>query len=433
MSNDPSVALHRISKPTQSVSPRNPRSLRLLIRVAIVALLGAGISWAGDPPVAVGEPLDQRAEAGELTVAVERALALLEAASAGSAEQRTCFTCHSQAHPVLAIVEARRRGFRIDDANLARQVRHTAEHLNRGRQDYLEGRGQGGKSDTAGYALWTLRAGDFDDESTTGPVVAWLLAQQREEGNWQRSSDRPPSEASHFATTYVALKGIRDFATAEPSAAAGQVNANESAALPEQLGDTVPSAAANGDVEVKVEAEVEVEVEVEAVEPETVNSELPDRAAEPIRRAREWLIGNAAADTEDRVFRLLSLRLVDAPDAAVASAAAELLESQRDDGGWAQTDSLDSDAYATGTALFALHQTGQMAVDAPAYVRGLAYLGKSQQADGSWHVASRSRPFQAYYETGFPHGKDQFISTSATAWATLAILLAQPEKPAPQP
>lgn len=431
MSNDPSVTLHRIARPTQSVSSRIARSTRLLIRVAIVAFLGVGISWGGDPPVAVGEPSDQRAEADELTAAVERSLALLEAASAGSAEQRTCFTCHSQSHPVLAIVEARRRGFRIDDANLARQVRHTAEHLNRGRQDYLEGRGQGGKSDTAGYALWTLRAGDFDDESTTGPVVAWLLAQQREEGNWQRSSDRPPSEASHFATTYVALKGIGDFATAEPSAAAGQVGADEPAALPEQLGDTEASAAANDDGE--VESVAQGAVEVEAVEPGTVNSEFPDRVVEPIRRAREWLIVTAAADTEDRVFRLLSLRLVDAPDAAVASAAGELLESQREDGGWAQTDSLDSDAYATGTALYALHQTGQLAVDAPAYVRGLAYLGRSQQADGSWHVASRSRPFQAYYETGFPHGKDQFISTSATAWATLAILLAHPEKPAPQP
>jgi len=73
-----------------------------------------------------------------------------------------------------------------------------------------------------------------------------------------------------------------------------------------------------------------------------------------------------------------------------------------------------------------------LAVNAPAYINGLNYLLKSQHADGSWHVTSRSRPFQAYYETGFPHGKDQFISTSAAAWATLAILLALPEKPVDQ-
>jgi hypothetical protein len=78
--------------------------------------------------------------------------------------------------------------------------------------------------------------------------------------------------------------------------------------------------------------------------------------------------------------------------------------------------------------MFAVQHTQQIATDAPAYQKGLRYLIQSQQADGSWHVRSRSRPFQAYYETGFPHGKDQFISTSATAWATLAILLAMPEQ-----
>jgi hypothetical protein len=44
--------------------------------------------------------------------------------------------------------------------------------------------------------------------------------------------------------------------------------------------------------------------------------------------------------------------------------------------------------------------------------------------DGSWLVRSRSRPFQTYFETGFPHGKDQWISSAATGWATTALALA---------
>jgi hypothetical protein len=44
--------------------------------------------------------------------------------------------------------------------------------------------------------------------------------------------------------------------------------------------------------------------------------------------------------------------------------------------------------------------------------------------DGSWLVRSRSRPFQTYFETGFPHGKDQWISSAATGWATAALALA---------
>lgn len=434
MSHDPSVVLENVHQPREAAWTGFAPLLRCLVRVVIGAFLGVGISWGGDPPAAVDDPLVRSVEAAKLNDAVARALALLETASAGSAEERTCFTCHSQAHPVLAIVEARRRGFRIDEANLARQVSHTAEHLNRGRQDYLQGRGQGGKSDTAGYALWTLEAGSFDNPETTGPVVTWLLGQQRAAGNWQRSSDRPPSEASHFATTYVALKGIRDFATAEhfspaepavasePDASleegtpAEQATPSEEPGAAEQAAPALPTAATGGEVA-----------------PGSTPPEVQRPAGEYLHRARDWLLATAAADTEDRVFRLLSLHLVEAPESVIASAAQELLASQRADGGWGQIDTLDSDAYATGTALFALRQTGRLAADAPVYLQGLHFLLGSQQEDGSWHVISRSRPFQTYYETGFPHGKDQFISTSATAWATLAILLAHPEKEAVQP
>jgi hypothetical protein len=32
--------------------------------------------------------------------------------------------------------------------------------------------------------------------------------------------------------------------------------------------------------------------------------------------------------------------------------------------------------------------------------------------------------FQPYFESGFPHGHDQWISAAATAWATMALTLA---------
>ena len=52
------------------------------------------------------------------------------------------------------------------------------------------------------------------------------------------------------------------------------------------------------------------------------------------------------------------------------------------------------------------------------------YLVKTQRTDGSWHVQSRSKPLQLYFESGFPHGKDQFISCAASSWATIALVLA---------
>jgi squalene cyclase len=129
------------------------------------------------------------------------------------------------------------------------------------------------------------------------------------------------------------------------------------------------------------------------------------------------------------VFRLLGLKQVEAPQADIEAATKELLAKQRDDGGWAQLDSGEpesatkSDAYATGTALVALHQAGGLPTSDPAYQRGLRHLLTTQEADGSWHVASRSKPFQAYYESGFPHGNDQFISCAASGWATWALVL----------
>src|SRR5205085_5907207 len=87
----------------------------------------------------------------------------------------------------------------------------------------------------------------------------------------------------------------------------------------------------------------------------------------------------------------------------------------------------DSDAYATGTALVALHQAGGVATADPAYRNGLRFLLAKQLDDGSWHVPTRSTPIQTYYESGYPHGEDQFITITAAGWATTALALALPE------
>jgi hypothetical protein len=81
---------------------------------------------------------------------------------------------------------------------------------------------------------------------------------------------------------------------------------------------------------------------------------------------------------------------------------------------------MDADAYATGEALVALQGSGLTAID-PVVRRGIEFLLRSQLPDGSWYVASRSVPIQAYFESGFPHGADQWISAAATAWAVTAL------------
>ena len=71
--------------------------------------------------------------------AIRKSIPLLEMGSAGSAKQRKCFTCHNQGVPVLALAEARQRGFMIDEDNLQLQIKHTAASLNRRKANFLKG------------------------------------------------------------------------------------------------------------------------------------------------------------------------------------------------------------------------------------------------------------------------------------------------------
>src|SRR5207245_3183130 len=114
------------------------------------------------------------------------------------------------------------------------------------------------------------------------------------------------------------------------------------------------------------------------------------------------VVGTAAKGTEDGVFRLRGLKLASAPEKSIRAAVRDLVQDQHKDGGWAQLGERDSDAYATGSALVALHEAGGMPVSDPVYRRGLKFLISSQRQDGSWLVRSRSKPFQTYFETGFP-------------------------------
>jgi hypothetical protein len=125
-------------------------------------------------------------------------------------------------------------------------------------------------------------------------------------------------------------------------------------------------------------------------------------------------------------MQLLGMRWAKSDSAHLAKAARAILADQRPDGGWGQLPALETDAYATGQALVALNLSGQVASSDPAYQRGVAYLLRTQLADGSWLVRTRAFPFQPYKESGFPHGKNQWISASGSSWAAMALTLTQP-------
>lgn len=156
---------------------------------------------------------------------------------------------------------------------------------------------------------------------------------------------------------------------------------------------------------------------------------IPARAAEfdsRIAKAAAWLKQSEASTTEDHTMKLVGLKWAGADRSTLAPLARTVAGLQREDGGWGQTPYLASDAYATGEALYALHETGMPPND-PIYRKGVEFLLKTQLADGSWHVKSRAPKFQPYFQSGFPHDHDQWISMTATAWATMAISYTLPE------
>lgn len=316
---------------------------------------------------------EEMATVAELRSAIERALPQLEAGASGSANERQCYTCHNQGLPVMALSSAQRHGFRIDTQVLARQLKHTWEHLHRGQQGYAEAKGQGGQTMTAGYALWTLEAGEHTPDEVTRDVCHYLLERHRDKEFWLAGGQRLPSSGSSFTSTYVALRSLEYFAT------------------PDQR----------------------------------------ERLETRRNAVAKWLLSADPQSTEDRVFHLRCLPYISAVPDVVSGWVQQLLQLQHPSGGWSQDGVLAPDAYATGSVLAALHDVAAIDLGNPAFARGVRFLLDTQLPDGTWQVATHAKPIQEYYESGFPHGDDQFISIAASGWAVLALLAALPASDAP--
>ena len=149
---------------------------------------------------------------------------------------------------------------------------------------------------------------------------------------------------------------------------------------------------------------------------------------ERVQRARLWLANARPVTTYEEADRITGLQAAGVSAATLRADAESLLRKQRPDGGWAQTPYLESDAYATGLTLHSLYGADLLVPDTPSYQRGVAFLLRTQFPDGSWYVRSRSPKFQPYFQSGFPFDHDQWISSAATAWATMALMHVPAEK-----
>jgi ankyrin repeat protein len=208
------------------------------------------------------------------------------------------------------------------------------------------------------YLLAGLAASDYPADATTAAMARYLELHQAGDGRVPAMMQREPADGSDVALTAIAIRALSTYA--------------------------------------------------------------PDPAR--IARARTYLAGVTAATTEDRVYQLLGLRWTGAQTGELALLAAKLVETQRDDGGFAQLAGLrSSDPYATGQAIVALREAAGLPASDPAIQRAVKFLLAHQYKDGSWFVATRALRFQPFIVSGFPHGRSQFSSIAGTAWAVMAL------------
>jgi hypothetical protein len=326
--------------------------------------------WAlrrGDTPALAALRSAGASDTALMKGSVEKAVTLLQSSSAQFARTSGCYSCHHQSLPQMALGVARTRGIRVDEAAARQQVDVTLGVLKRVYKTALENRDRIPDAPISlSYTLIGLAAEHYAADEITDAMARVIAAWQSDDGAFHPlPAMRPPIEASSVTATALSLRALQLYGS------------------------------------------------------------QPD---ERIARASQWLRTITPRTTEERAMRLLGLVWANAPAGDIRAAAEALLADQRQDGGWAQLPALGTDAYATGQALVALRASG-LAVASPEYRRGVAFLLRTQFGDGSWLVRSRTFPVQKLRDSGFPHGKDQWISAAGTSWATMALSLALAPEP----
>jgi hypothetical protein len=329
--------------------------------VDLLVKAGAKTGAAATASVAAPKP------AGSVQAALERSIPLLQKTDLIFMQKASCVSCHHNSLTAMTVATARKSGFTVDEQIARTQVKAIGAYLETWRERALQGVGIPGEADTLGYILLGLAAENYPPDATTDAMTRFMLSRQWPDGRWRVFAHRPPMGSSDIPVTATSLRSLQVYAPKTQRA--------------------------------KYEAAV--------------------------RRGADWLMKAQPETTQERVFQLLGLRWagVTADNEIIRKGVGDLLRAQRPDGGWAQLPTLASDAYATGQALVALRQAGGVSVSDPSYKRGIEFLLKTQLEDGSWYVKSRAIPIQPFFESGFPHGQDQWISAAATNWAAMALAL----------
>ncbi|MSV30388.1 MAG: hypothetical protein EXQ52_16845 [Bryobacterales bacterium] len=300
--------------------------------------------------------------------ALERGVAALLPAGPAVFAKRACITCHSQTLPAQVAAAARAKGIAVDEKTARLNFRQILASYKPIGEEAAQGVSPPGQELTVGYVAMALAAERHAADNMTAGLFHMVAGRQMPDGSWPEFETRPPMEYSTISRTAMAVRTLTLYPIASRS----------------------------------------------------------KETEERLRRAGAWLLAAKPASAEEYAMRLMGLAWTKAPLSDLKRESKVWMAQQRADGGWAQLPQLASDAYATGLTLYALHEA-RVRVTEPAYKKGIAWLLKNQYANGGWFVKTRAFPVQQQIESGFPFGYHQWISSSATSWASLAIANTLPD------
>jgi squalene-hopene/tetraprenyl-beta-curcumene cyclase len=324
---------------------------------------------AGATPT--GPPAENQSAEPPIRKVVERSLGFLEKEGVAWMTKQDCASCHHVPLMVWALNEARNKGYRINEQALGEVTTWALAPENQAKVfPDLPLDKKRTETDYLGPLFMALAVGaakdrDVATEKNRQRLLAHAVTQQEKDGSWDANRDgRPPVHASKDVQTSWLLLALSDLS-------------------------------ATG-------------------------------AKDPWQGQREaavaWLARNPPADShQSHTMRLLVSQRLGKPVADLKPLLGFLLRRQNEDGGWRQTPTMESDAFATGLALAALSGQEVEGVE-EATRRARTFLTRTQKPNGSWPMASRPAE-----PNGPGPARDlRPITYVGTAWAVIGLVRSSP-------
>jgi hypothetical protein len=280
-----------------------------------------------------------------------------------------CASCHQTSLTSMTVALAKQKGISVVDSFSRLRTQSMIFTLQQGWNDNIVDQFITSKF-VGPYLLLGLDAEKYPPDNITDITVDIILNQARPDGSFHAEAARVPLESGEIHLAALSMRSLQLYAAASKKERVDAVVAN----------------------------------------------------------ARSYFEKADPSMQQEIVFQLLGLYWSHAGKEKINSVAKQLLSLQEPDGSWKQLTSMKGDAYATGQALYALFECGNINKDDPAYLRGIEYLLRTQDESGAWIVETRAYAIQPFFNSHFPpYDENQFISATATNWATMDLLNMLPE------